>query len=233
MSKWVWIAGSVGLFVVVGIALYYRSQRRVQAGINYDLSPAGEIFNITGNTGAGATDSSGRRIAVDSRIPPAADLVAQQKDAFLKSENTMTEIKQRIGYNANLFQGLTSEQKNKIANAIATKFSINPESPLSFPTWTQDKSPTLYNTLKARSQQSYAGFRAGSSALTAFTTIPEWGINFQSTGIQADTATGFQALKNFYTNAAREILRLEDQTRYEAVQYLRRQGWRFSDYGDV
>lgn len=231
MSKWLWIAGSLGIFAVVGIALYYRSQRKIQAGIDYNLTPAGEIFNITGNTGA--YDQAGKRIPVDSRIPPAADLVAQQTDAFLKSPNTMTEIRQRIGYNANLFNGLTDLQREKIKQAFAAKFGINKDSLLSYPTWTRDISPTLQNTLIARSLQQWGNFRQGSSALTAFGSVPEWSINFNEIGLRLDSPGDFAAVKKFYSNSAAEIKRLEEQVRYEAVQYLRRQGWRFSDYGDV
>lgn len=225
------VGGVVSLGVIVLIYIYLASQRKVQGGINYDLTPAGEIFNITGDTGA--TDSQGNRIPVDSRIEPAASLIAQQMDAFYKSENTMTEIRQRIGFGSNLFKGISEAAIQRIKNIFSTKFAINPNSLMSYPLWDIEESPFLGLQLKQKGQASLATFRAGSNQLRNWATVPQWGIDFSQIGIDATSPTGFADIRKFFENAAAEIYRLDSQVRYEAVKYLQNQGWKFSDYGDV
>jgi hypothetical protein len=229
MKKALLIGGTLGIALIIFVWLRLAAQRKVSQGLEYDLSPAGEIFNI----GQQQNDSSAPRYAVDSRVSPAADLVAMYIDTFQKSENTMTEIRQRIGYNSNLFAGINTDARTKIGQAFVAKFGINPASLLSYPTWTTDKSPGLLPRLKSKALIQWGQFRPGSSQLTEFYTVPEWGINFANIGLDPAEPETFYSIKKFYANAAAEIERLQDQTRYEAVQYLRRQGWRFTDYGDI
>jgi hypothetical protein len=232
MKKKVLVIGGVAsLGVIILIYLYYQSQRKIQAGIDYNLSPAGEIFNITGDTGA--TDESGERIPIDTRVEPARSLIAQQMEAFYMSPNTMTEIRQRIGFNSNLFRGINSQDAEKIKQAIALKFDINKNAFLSYPNWDFYTSPFLGSQLKTKGQANLLNFRTGSNALQNWATVPQWGLNFSNVGFDVTAPQGFSSLRQFFENAAAEIYRLDDAVRLEAVQYLRRQGWKFSDYGDV
>lgn len=229
MKKFLIVSGIGAVLLVAAIALYYRSQRRVQKGVEYDLSQAGEIFNITGQTAP--KDSTGARIPVDSRVEPAASLIARQMDAFYKSENTMSEIRQRIGYNSNLFKGMNATATQKIKTAFKNKFDINENSLLSYPTWDKSKDINLFLQLDAKAKNPPT--RLGSSAVQTWAFVTPWGMHFDQIGLNLTQPADVGQVAIFFKNAASEIQRLDDQVRYEAVKYLQKLGWKFSDYGDV
>jgi hypothetical protein len=222
---------------VVGLVLlyfYYRSRATVATGVQYNLANA-DIYALTGNTTTPptttATAGAPPRFAVDSRTEPAASLIATYEESFLLSASTMNRIKERIGYASNIFNGQTTAQRQKIGAAFSAKFDINPNSLLSYPLWLPDKAPALLPALFKKSQVlPFEQLRT--STKQEFLIVPEW-FNFASYGFNANDAAEFESLKRFFVNCKNEILRLQDAVRFEAVQYLRNQGWRFTDYGDI
>lgn len=242
MKKWLWIGGSVGVLALVGIFLYYRSRQKVQQGLDYDL--AGGIYSTMQTAGApapGAVQNTGNfpPYAMDSQTEPAKSLIAQRREALLLSADAMNKIRSRIGMGTNLFNGVPTFQREKIENAFVKVFNINPDSLLSYPLWTQDKSQDLIFELGDRSGEMPktawdVDFKWASKNQDWFYKVPAWlNIDFRAYGFNPLLASDFSGLKQFYKNAFLEIQRLEEAVTYEAAQALRREGLKLSDFGDV
>jgi len=242
-KKWIWIVGIVGVGGIVGIFLYYLSRRKVAEGQEYDLAEGIYQVSSSGGTATAANPATGEpaapRYAMDSHTEPAASLIARQADALRLSADTMNIIKSRIGYNSRLFDGIDNAVMGKIKQAFRTTFNINPDSLLSYPTWDVDQSPELLPLLTVLGADVVPGtfaydFTFARKKPAEFYIIRPWlSMDFRNFGINPNLFTDFAGLKRFYKNAAAEINRLQDAVRYEAAQYLRRQGWRFTDFGDV
>jgi hypothetical protein len=228
-----------GTATVVGLVLlyfYYKSRATVARGVEYNLENA-DIWGLTNApapppTGGTASTLDAPRYAVDSRVEPAASLVAQTMESFLISANTMNRIKERIGYNTYLYRGISATHVQRFKNAFRARFDINPDSMLSYPTWTPNQSPQLYAVLEARINAPSVQTMRGSQLL-AYARVEPWELNFDSYGFVPTVSADYLALKMFYTNCKQAIDGLMDAVRTEAVQYLRSKGWRFTDYGDI
>lgn len=243
MNRAVLVLGSLGGLTLVGIIIYYLSRRNVAKGVNYDLSPQGDVFGWTGQSDTpptgGTEQSPTAKQAVSIYSEPARSLIAQRKEIFMQSPITMNRIRTAIGTGTDLFNNVGYTAKENIKKAFGDRFNINPESYLSYPLWTYKESPTLLHTLESKNTPSTYWSRTGTTnyntILKNYFTITEWGIDFSTLGWQTRADIWSKDVDIFFNNAAQQIKNIEYAVEIEAIEYLRKPqngGYRFLEYGD-
>lgn len=242
MNKAVIIGSGIGVLALIGILIYFQSQRKVQTGIDYDLSPQNDVFGFDAvdQPPATTTASPTNTRATSIYSEPARSLIAQRTEIFMLSPVTMNRIKSTIGTGSNLFDGVPLAATEKIKQAFALKFGINPNSFLSYPLWTYKESPSLLTKLKSKNAPLTTWQRVGVQSFgqygtpNQYFTVSEWGIDFSNLGL-GTVQQYAPAIQRFFNNAAAEIEKLETAVKVQAIEFLRlpqNGGYKFLEYGD-
>jgi len=240
-GKTIAIAGGLGIFAVLGIIIYFVSRGKVKQGIEYDLGTASEQFSLSPSVavvgpGTGSAPAPDALNVLNPDTEPARSLIARQVQTLQLSPNTMDDIRLRYGANSGLFQGVDDVTKAGIKKAFQKTYSINPDSYLSYPIWTQYESPALLPELKARRHTLAVNWDTVGTKDAKFyvdkLTVPAWRIDFvkESFNGELPRALGWASYQNFLKNSIDAIEKLEAGIKNEAIQILRRQGYKFEGY---
>lgn len=245
MNKYVLLAGGVGVLSVLGILIYFLSTRKTKQGVEYDLSPAGEMFSLdpTGNAQTTTTGTANAppvsQNVLNPNTEPAKSLIAKRSEQIYLSPNTMDDVRQRYGSGTALFMGVDTDSQTSIKREFAAKFGINGDSYMSYPLWTPTENPTLLQRLQqAKNYPSYdvakKDAKQSGKGWAYFTNIPEWNVNFATflnKGAEgAPSPQQWNSLVQFLKNAATIIENIQKGVTVEAIQSLRRQGYKFEGY---
>lgn len=244
------VFGGIGLLALFGIVIYYQSQRRVSAGVEYDLAPAGNVFGwspsntnqpSTGSTSTGTSTGGTARQAVSIYVEPAKSLIAQRAEIFATSPITLSNIKTAISAGTPIFNGVSPAIADKIKVKFQQVFGINPESYISYPLWTRKENPDLLPQLKSKTAPLSTWNRVGATSygnygtLSQYWTVAAWGIDFST--LNAGTPAQFApSVQRFFNNCIVEIERIEAAVTIQAIEFLRlpaNGGYRFLEYGDT
>lgn len=239
MNKYILLAGGVGVLSVLGILIYFLSTRKTKQGVEYDLSPAGEMFSLdpTGNAQTTTTGTANAppvsQNVLNPNTEPAKSLIAKRSEQIYLSPNTMDDVRQRYGSGTALFMGVDTDSQTSIKREFAAKFGINGDSYMSYPLWTPTENPTLLQRLQqAKNYPSYDRLRGQN--LATYTKVAEWNINFADFLNKGSNGTPspqqWNSLVQFLKNAATTIENIQKGVTVEAIQSLRRQGYKFEGY---
>ena len=241
------IGVGLGILAILGIVLFIQSRRKVREGVEYDLSPAAEMFSLSptqeigGATGTANAPPVASANVLNPNTEPARSLIAQQMEVLYTSPNTMDDIRTRYGAGSGLFSGMDGDTVSKVKRFFAEKFSINPDSYLSYPLWTEKEDRNLLPELKQRAapiqyNELYTTAKDAKINFLNALKINAWGVSFidmfkSSDGtINPPNPQQWLSMQYFFRNAVAAIEKLQNGVKNEAIQILRRKGYKFEGY---